>query len=153
MTNQDVLDKVVAAIGSKVSVRTELEPAAELSGDPLITVRNNPPAKRVSRVSDDGIKLIWYRSMNCVLFLNASGSGNKAMRKLMQTPSGKVAALFDNDDGGFDVALDGTSTWYAAVTGKLRPGDTLSKDPEKTGSFNWQESWDVVIYVPESAFA
>lgn len=153
MTNQDVLDKVVAAIGSKVGVRTELEPAAELSGDPLITLRVNPPAKRESRVSDDGSKLTWFRSMACVLFLNASGSGNKAMRKMMQTPSSKVAALFDNDDGGFDVALDDASTWFAAVMGKVKSGDALSKDPEKSGSFNWQESWDVVIYVPESAFA
>jgi hypothetical protein len=153
MTNQEVLDKVVAAIGTKTRVRTELEPAAELSGDPLIVLRNNPPAIRDWRVSDDGTGKTWFRKLSCVVMLAATGAGAKAMRKAMQAPSAALAALFVNDDDGFDVALDDDSTWFAAVQGTLKPGDALSKDPEKVGTWNWNEAWDVVIYVPENAFA
>jgi len=149
----DVVEKFRAGIGSKLGIRVELEPAAVVSGDPAIIIRHNPPAQRVSRVSDDGSVLIWYRDISLTLYLVATGSGDKKFRKAMAKLSQPLAALFDNDDGGGDIPLDDTGTWYAAYMGTVRPGDRLLRNEELEGSFDWNEAWDVRLYVPESAFA
>lgn len=149
----DVVEKFRAGISAKTGIRTELEPAAAISGDPALIIRHNPPARRVSRVGDDGANLIWYREISCTVYLVATGSGDKKFRKAMAKLSEPLAALFDNNDGGGDVALDDTGTWYAAYEGSVRPGDRLLRNEELEGSFDWNEAWDVLLYVPESAFA
>ncbi len=151
MTHTEVIQKVVAGIGEKTGVRAEQDPVAEFSGDPIIVLKFLPPALRESRVNDEGSALQWYRRLSCIVALMASGSGKKKMREAMEEPSKALAALFVNDDDGFDVLLD--DTWYAAVQGALRQKDPLMKNEENPGTWDWDETWDVVIYVPENAFA
>jgi hypothetical protein len=151
MTHADVIEKVVMAIGEKTGLRTEQDPVAELTNDPIIVLKYLPPAVRISRVNDEGTDLQWYRKMTCTVALIASGSGKKKMREAMEDPSKALTSLFINDDDGFDVALD--DTWYAAVQGTLRQKDPLSKNEDNPGTWDWDETWDVTIYVPESAFA
>jgi hypothetical protein len=151
MTHTEVIQKVVAAIGEKTGVRTEQDPVAELTNDPIIVLKFLSPAARESRVNDEGTGLQWYRKLSCIVALMASGSGKRKMREAMEEPSKALAALFVNNDDGFDVALD--DTWYAAVQGTLRQKDPLMKNEENPGTWDWDESWDVVIYIPESAFA
>lgn len=148
----DVVDKFRAKISSQTETRTELEPAAVVSGDPAIIIRHNPPATRVSRVSDDGTGLTWYREISCTLYLVATGSGDKKYRKTMTKLSDQIAALFDNADEGGDFALDDTGIWYGAYMATHRPGDRLTRNEELEGSYDWNDAWDVLLYVPEKAF-
>jgi len=151
MNITDVVDKFRVKIGSQTGIRTELEPAAAVSGDPAIIIRHNPPATRVSRVSDDGTGLTWFREISCTLYLVATGSGDKKYRRAMTKLSDQIAALFDNTDGGGDFALD-DGIWYAAYEATHRPGDRLSRNEELEGSYDWNDAWDILLYAPEKAF-
>lgn len=153
MTNQDVIDRLKDMIAAKTGIRTELEPALEIGVDPLLTIRHQPPAARESRVNDDGTGLQWFRKISAVVFLSATGSRGKEFKRRMAEASEALGVVFVNDDDGGDFPLDETGTWFSSYSGTRRPGDALTKDEENEGTWNWNEAWDVTLYVPEAAFA
>jgi hypothetical protein len=153
MTNTEVVDRFKTMLAEKTALRCELEPALEIGVDPLITIRHLTPAGRESRVNDEGTGLLWFRRINCVVFLSAEGSKGREFKKRMGAASESLGTVFINDDDGGDYAVDEAAVWYATYSGVRRPGESLSKDEENEGSWNWNEAWDVSIYVPETAFA
>jgi hypothetical protein len=152
ITIEAIVEKYRDVLSSRTLIRSEMEPAAEITKDPLISIRHLPPAKRTWISNDLGTGKVWFREISLVVFLAAEGSNGKGFRKAMAAQSEKVAALYDNEDDGGDFPLNEDGAWFSTWRGKKRPGEPLAKSESEDGTWKWNEAWDVTLYVPENAF-